>query len=93
MVECLLPKPFWTDFGGILWHFFYRLVTMDETWIRMYDPEIKEQSPHSRKFKTQKSLSKVLASVFWDKHVMLHVDYLERVQPSQHSTLLIFAAN
>jgi hypothetical protein len=30
-----VPKPFWTDFGGILWDFSNRLVTMDETWIHM----------------------------------------------------------
>jgi hypothetical protein len=62
------------------------LLTMDETWIHIYDPETKEQSkdwrhsgsPHPKKFKTQKSSSKVLASVFWDKDRILLVDYLER---------------
>jgi hypothetical protein len=52
----------------------------------IYDPETKEQSkewrhsgsPRPKKFKTQKSSSKVLASVFWDKDRILLVDYLEK---------------
>jgi hypothetical protein len=59
---------------------------MDKTWIHIYDPGIKEQSKewrHSgslcpKKFKTQKSSSKVLVSVFWDKDGILLVDYLEK---------------
>jgi hypothetical protein len=58
---------------------------MDETWIYIYDPETKEQSkewrhsssPSRKKFKTQKSTSKVLASVFWDEEGILLEDYLE----------------
>jgi hypothetical protein len=54
--------------------------------IYIYDPETKEQSKewrHSgslrpKKFKTQKSSSKVLASVFWDKDGILLVDYLAK---------------
>jgi hypothetical protein len=53
--------------------------------IHIHDLETKEQSKDSRhsgslrpkKFKTQKSSSKVLASVFWDKDGILLVDYLE----------------
>jgi hypothetical protein len=52
----------------------------------IYDPETKEQyqkwrysgSSHSKKFKTHNSLSKMLASVFWDRDVILLVDYLEK---------------
>jgi hypothetical protein len=52
----------------------------------MYYPETKEQSkewrhsgsPHPKKFKIQKSSSKVLASVFWDKDGNLLVYYLEK---------------
>jgi hypothetical protein len=51
------------------------LVTVDETWIHIYGPETKVQSkewrhsvsPHPKKFKTKRSSSKVLASVFWDE--------------------------
>jgi hypothetical protein len=49
------------------------------------DPEIKEQSkywrhsgsPPPQKFQTQKSASKFMVSVFYDKGVILLVDYLE----------------
>jgi hypothetical protein len=65
---------------------------MDETWIHIYDPETKEQSkewwydssPHPKKFKTQKSPSKVLASVFWGKDGILLVDYLEKGATMMH---------
>jgi hypothetical protein len=66
--------------------FFNHIITMDETWIHMYDSKTKEQSkewthsgsPHPKKFKTQKSSSKVVVSVFWDKDGILPVDYQER---------------
>jgi hypothetical protein len=53
----------------------------------MYDPETKKQykeerhsgSPSPKKFKTQKSSSEMLASVFWDKDGILLLDYLEKV--------------
>jgi hypothetical protein len=58
---------------------------MDETWIHIHDPETKEYKAwrHSgslcpKKLKTQKSSSKVLASVFRDKNLILQVDYLEK---------------
>jgi hypothetical protein len=62
------------------------LVTMDESLIHIYGPETKEQfrewrhsgSPRPKKFKTQKSSSKVLASVFWNKDGILLLDYLEK---------------
>jgi hypothetical protein len=56
---------------------------MDETWIHIYDPETKSKewrhsgSPCPKKFKTQKSSSKVLASLFWDKDGILLADHLE----------------
>jgi hypothetical protein len=73
---------FWRDHVG----FFNHLITMDEIRIHICDPETKEQSkewrhsgsPHPKKFKTQKSSSKVLMSVFWDKDGILLVAYLEK---------------
>jgi histone-lysine N-methyltransferase SETMAR len=64
--------------------FLARLVTEDETWLHIYDPETKEQSkewrhsgsPRPKKFRAQKSAKKVMASVFWDKDGILLVDYL-----------------
>jgi hypothetical protein len=35
-------------------------------------------SPRPKRFKTQKSSSKVLVSVFWDEDGILFVDYLEK---------------
>ena len=51
---------------------FFRLVTVDETWVHNYNPENKAQSrqwvwPRSsrpKKFKTQPSAGKVMAIVF-----------------------------
>ena len=50
------------------------LVTVDETWVHYYEPENKAQShqsvgpgsPRPKKFKTQPSAGKVMATVFWD---------------------------
>jgi hypothetical protein len=58
---------------------------MDETWVHIQDLETKEKckelrhsgSPRPKEFKTQKSSSKLLASVIWDKDGILLVDYLE----------------
>ena len=44
-----------------------RYVTMEETWIHHYIPESK-----------QSSAGKVMASVFWNAHGVLFIDYLEK---------------
>ena len=54
--------------------FLLRLVTIDETWVHYYEPENKAQSrqwvgpgsPRPKKFKTQSSAGRVMATVFWD---------------------------
>ena len=54
--------------------FLLRLVTVDETWVHYYEPENKAQSrqwvgpgsPRSKKFKTQPSAGKMMATVFWN---------------------------
>ena len=59
--------------------FLSRLVTVDETWVHYYEPENKAQSPQSvwpgsprpKKFKTQPSAGKVMATVFWDAQALL----------------------
>lgn len=56
-------------------NFFDRIYTIDETCIHHCDPETKEQSkqwthsqsPRPKKFGVQKSTSKDLASIIWDK--------------------------
>jgi len=66
--------------------FFRRYVTMDETWIHHYTPESSRQSSEwvvagesrPKRPKTQISAGKVMASVFWDAHGILFIDYLEK---------------
>lgn len=66
--------------------FLRRYVTMDETWIHHYTPESKRQSSEwtgpgesrPKRPKTQQSAGKVMASVFWDTHGILFIDYLEK---------------
>lgn len=66
--------------------FLRRYVTMDETWIHYYTPESKRQSSEWRtagesrpkRPKTQQSAGKVMASVFWDTHGVIFIDYLEK---------------
>ncbi|KAJ7335020.1 hypothetical protein JRQ81_012961 [Phrynocephalus forsythii] len=55
-------------------NFFAHLVTMDECWVYLYNPEIKEMSKEwkhpspcpPKKAKVQKYAGKVMVSVFWD---------------------------
>ena len=58
------------------------LVTVDETWVH-YEPENKAQwvgpgSPRPKKFKTQPSASKVMATVFWDTKGFIMLDFLPK---------------
>ena len=65
--------------------FFDRIITGDETWVYQYDPETKQQSkqwlPHRSsgpiKFKSERSVKKVMATVFWDSEGVVLVDVLE----------------
>lgn len=65
--------------------FLRRYITMDETWIHHFTPESNRQSAEWRatgetrpkRPKTQQSAGKVMASVFWDAHGIIFIDYLE----------------
>jgi histone-lysine N-methyltransferase SETMAR len=65
--------------------FFSRIITGDETWVYQYDPETKQQSkqwlPRGSagpiKFKSERSVNKVMAAVFWDSEGVVLVDFLE----------------
>ena len=65
--------------------FFSRIVTGDETWIYQYDPETKQQSKQwllcgssgPIKFKSERTVNKVMATVFWDQEGVVLVDFLE----------------
>ena len=59
--------------------FLLRLVTVDETWVHYYEPENKAQSrqwvgpgpPRPKKFKTQPSAGKVMATYFGTQKALL----------------------
>ena len=58
------------------------LVTGDETWLHHWDPDTKKESmqwkhpgsPPPKKFRTQPSASKVMATVFWDSKGIILID-------------------
>ena len=62
------------------------LVTVDETWVHYYEPESKAQgrqwvgpgSPRPKKFKTQPSAGKVMATIFWDAKGVIMLDFLPK---------------
>ena len=66
--------------------FLSRLVTVDETWVHYYEPENKAQSrqrvgprsPRPKHFKRQASAGKVMATVFWDAHGVIMLDFLAK---------------
>ena len=66
--------------------FLLRVVTVDETWVHYYEPENKAQSrqwvgrgfPRPKKFKTQSSAGKVMATVFWDAKGVIIMDFLPK---------------
>ena len=66
--------------------FLLRLVTVDETWFHYYEPENKAQcrqwvgprSPRPKKFKTQPSVGKVMATVFWGAKGVIMLDCLPK---------------
>ena len=66
--------------------FLRRYVTMSETWIHYYTPETKISSAEwsaagesrPKRPKIQHWAGKVMASVFWDAHGILFIDYLEK---------------
>ena len=63
--------------------FHTRLITGDETWLHHWDPDTKKESmqwkhpgsPPPKKFRTQPSASKVMATVFWDSKGIILIDY------------------
>ena len=64
--------------------FLRRYVTVDETWIHYYTPETKNQSKKwtepgesaPKKARTVPSTGKVMATIFWNSHGIILIDYL-----------------
>ena len=73
-------------FGSKEDDFLSRLMTVDEIWVHYYEPENKAQSRQSvgpgstrpKKFKTQPSAGKVMATVFWDAQGVIMLDFLAK---------------
>ena len=61
-------------------------MTVDETWVHYHEPENKAQScqsvgpgsPRPKKFKTQPSAGKVMATVFWDAQGVIMLGFLAK---------------
>ena len=67
--------------------FLRRFVTVDETWIHHYTPEIKEHSKEwtsperaPKKAKTVASVGKVMSTVSWNSQGNIFTDYLEKAK-------------
>ena len=64
--------------------FLSRIVTGDETWVHHYEPQSKRSSmewrhptsPRAKKFKSQRSAGKIMATVFWDIEGVILVDFM-----------------
>ena len=69
--------------------FFRRIVIEDEIWLRNFNPETKQESMGWRhtdsrafkKFRTQPSAQKVMATIYWDcEGVVMIDDFLKKLQ-------------
>lgn len=61
--------------------FMHRYITMDETWMYYYTSEWREDcASRPKRPRTQQSAGKVMASVFWDTHGILLIDFLKKGQ-------------
>ena len=75
--------------------FLVRLVIVDETWVHYYDPENKAQSRQSvepgssrpKKFKTQPSDGKVMATVFLERKRRYYVGLFTQEKYNNKSVL------
>ena len=77
--------------------FLLHLVTVDEIWVHYYEPENKAQSrqwvgprsPRPKKFKTQPSAGKVMATVFCDAKWVIMLDF----SPKRSTITGVYYAN
>ena len=76
--------PCWSVLGQNM--IFFCVWWLDKTWVHYHEPENKAQSrqwvgpgsPRPRKFKTQPSAGKVMATVFWDANGVIMLDFLPK---------------
>ena len=72
-------------------------MTVDETWVHYYKPQTKAHSrqwvglgsPRPKKFETQPSAGKVMATVFWDAKGVIMLD----VFPKRSTITGVYYAN
>ncbi|XP_029638100.1 uncharacterized protein LOC115213307 [Octopus sinensis] len=80
-------------------NFFDRLITQEEIWVHLYDPDAKVQSkqwrhnnsPLPKKAHVQSSAGKVMLTVFWDQHRVVMIDILAKgtiINGAYHASLL-----
>ena len=80
--------------------FLRKYMTIDETWNHHFTPESNQQSAvwtaasesRSKRPKTQTSVGKFLASVFWDAQGVLFMDYLKKgitINSEYHTALFV----
>jgi hypothetical protein len=68
--------------------FFLQTVIGDETWVYHWDPPTKQEpiqgayksSSPPKKVKIQSSAEKFMATIFWDKEGILHIEYTYSVE-------------
>jgi hypothetical protein len=85
--RCQSSEQIWNFFWRDSNNFLSRLLTMDETWLYHYDPEIKQQpmewrqsGSHRPNFRVQKPAGTFPALIFLDQEGILPVDYLPKGQ-------------
>ena len=87
------------DHFGTTPNFFDRLVTADETWLYLYEPEMKYQSmewklpkePSPKKTKASCSAVKVMLTVFWDAEGIILADFF--ACRHKHEQIVLFRSN
>ena len=83
-----MPKNNLVTFDADSERFIRRFVTMDETWVHHFQPELKEQSkqwkhhgsPALKKVKSVVSEGKMIAFIFWDCQGIILMDDLTKGQ-------------
>ena len=76
--------------------FLRRFISVDETRIHYYTPEIKEQSKQwieaggnvSKKAKTVTSAVKIMVTIVWDAHGIIYIDYLFKKRKNNNRRVL-----
>lgn len=81
--QCQMTRNFITEYDSNKVTFLDKLVTMDETWVNFFTPELKRQSMQwlpkgvtSQKAKIQNSTHKLMLVAFFDAQGLVYQHYL-----------------